>query len=100
MSFKRRSGWLNTGLYLKSASLALMKYRAKDFSKKTGLPHPLSLTRTGLPRIIPPFHRKMIREGNDTLVRVYFSISRVILVSKKSDYQYSSIVKETISFFP
>lgn len=61
-----------------------------------GLPHPVSLTRCGLPRIIPAFHRKKIKEGNDLLIKLYlslFSVSRIILVSRKPDYSYKSITE-------
>lgn len=40
-----------------------------DPNKPTLLPVPISLTRRGLPRTIPPFYRSMIRaEGGEMLL--------------------------------
>ena len=55
------------------------------------LPVPVSLTRSGYPRIIPPFHRLEIykkNERSDLLVKVYlsfFSLATVICLAKKID---------------
>lgn len=96
--FRRKSRWLSLGLYLKAANVCLMRYYSHSFEKNAALPHPISLTRSGIPRCIPSFHRRMISrrdEKADKLVRLYlsfFTISKLILVSKKSTHQYSSIV--------
>lgn len=62
------------------------------------LPVPVSLTRIGLPRIIPSFHRKVIRRGDpqsDVIIKVYlsfFSLYRIILLAKKIDkYTFESL---------
>lgn len=63
------------------------------------LPFPVSLNRSGIPRCIPSFHRKMISrrdETGDQLVRFFlsmFSLSKLILVRKKGRFGYDSIVK-------
>ena len=67
------------------ASTCLMQYYAVQ---DPGLPQkfsvPVFLTRKGLPRIIPPFHRKWIstrEERADMLVKFYlsvFSLAKVI----------------------
>ena len=61
---------------------------------------PVSLTRTGLPRIIPAHHRRAIRKSDskaDMLVKLYlslFSLSRVILLAKKvSKATFANIVQ-------
>lgn len=64
------------------------------------LPVPVSLTRSGYPRIIPSFHRQIIRrkdERADLVVKVYlsfFSLSKVICLAKKIDKStFSSIIQ-------
>ncbi|KAI5383620.1 hypothetical protein KIW84_070845 [Lathyrus oleraceus] len=55
----RRSGWLYVALYCKQASTCFMHYSSSTHPKRlTELSVPISLTRMGLSRIIPPFHRK------------------------------------------
>ncbi|KAI5638706.1 hypothetical protein M9H77_00437 [Catharanthus roseus] len=47
---------------------------------------PVSLTRGGIPRIIPSFHRRRIRQGDDTVVKIYlsfFSCSKLIELAAK-----------------
>lgn len=95
----RKAGWLSTALYLKCCAVALMRVRAGSFDKHMPLPHPISLTRGGLPRVIPAFHRRLIRMGGDRgdrLVRFYlsvFSLGKLVVVAKRNDYQYASIVE-------
>ena len=64
---------------------------------------PVSLTRSGYPRIIPSFHRHMIRrkdEKADRLVKLYlsiFSLSRIITLAKPvGKHTFSSIVSPPI----
>lgn len=64
------------------------------------LPFPISLTRSGYPRIIPFFHRLKIGKGDDEadrLVRMYlsfFSLYKVITLAKSvNDGLFSSIVE-------
>lgn len=68
-----RNGSLSTALYLKQCRVALqMAYGADEFTYSS---YPISLTRTGYPRIIPTFHRVKIRQGDshsDSLVRLYY----------------------------
>lgn len=74
----RRSGWLYVALYCKQASTCFMHYSSSTHPKRlTELSVPISLTRTGLPRIIPPFHRKVIRRRDDRadiVVKLYLSL--------------------------
>lgn len=65
--FRRRAGWRNTGLYIKASATCLMRYYyyRGSFDRSEALPHPISLTRCGLPRNIPAFHRKMIRRRDN-----------------------------------
>lgn len=42
-----------------------MRVRAGSFDKHMPLTHPISLTRGGLPRVIPAFHRRLIRMGGN-----------------------------------
>ncbi|KMZ61076.1 hypothetical protein ZOSMA_54G00050 [Zostera marina] len=94
LALASRGGMLTTAVYLKHCRVALqMSYGADIF---TPLPFPISLTRTGYPRIIPSFHRHLIRRRDsrsDVLVRLYmsvFSIGRIVKLAKvvsKSTYQ-------------
>lgn len=55
----------------------------------SSLPYPVSLSRDGIPRIIPVFHRRLIRRRDDRadrIVRLYlsfFTLNRLILVVKR-----------------
>ncbi|KAI4347829.1 hypothetical protein L6164_008608 [Bauhinia variegata] len=85
----RKSGWLFVALYLKQCSASLMQWYAHEtptLPKKLSIP--ISLTRLGLPWIIPPFHRKIIRrdERSDTVVKFYhslFTLAKVIRLAKR-----------------
>lgn len=86
---RRKSGLLHTALYLKQCAVVLQKYYGEDSYSHELLKPQVSLTRTGLPRIIPSFHRKVIREGGprgDRAVKIYlswFSLSRVVLLAPR-----------------
>lgn len=61
-------------LYLKQAAVCLQKAYAGVPQPKSQLPVPVSLTGSGLPRIIPSYHRKLILkkdERADTFVKIY-----------------------------
>lgn len=86
----RQSGLLFTALYQKPCSSSLQRAYAGD--RPTGcLPVPVTLTRSGYPRIIPSFHRKLMYkkdERADALVRLYlswFSLSKWIPCAKRKD---------------
>lgn len=51
----KRSGLLFTGQYLKHVGLHLMWYWGGVPSEKSAMKTFVSLTRTGIPRFIPPF---------------------------------------------
>ena len=100
----KRSGWLFVALYLKQCSTSLMRYYSweGDRSKliRSSASVSVSLTRSGLPRIIPPYHRKIITRRDhraDRIVRVYlsfFSLSKVIKLAKPiSRSTFDSIIK-------
>lgn len=56
----RKSGWLFCALYLKQAASSLMMAYGGDKFIHPENAVPVSLTRSGLPRIIPSHHRRMI----------------------------------------
>ena len=70
----RSSGWLFVSLYLKQEKIILQKYYAQDELPVNHAPY-VSLTRSGIPRIIPSFHRKCImkRDCKDT-IQLYLSL--------------------------
>lgn len=76
LSMYRKSGPLFTALYLKQCSVALQRYYAGNRVDKEMLPIYVSLTRSGIPRIILVRHRHCISVGDDRadyLVRLYLS---------------------------
>lgn len=94
---RKKSGALFVCLYLKHAATCLMKYYGGDPVVTSSFF--IRLTRTGLPCIIPSFHRKMIRrrdEKADRLVKLYlslFTVTKIIpLCTRVSRKTFHSIV--------
>jgi len=92
---RRKSG----ALYLKQCASSLQKAYGGTKSPPDLLPFPVSLTRSGYPRIIPRFHRRMIYRRDDKadmLVKIYLSfltVGRIIPLAKKvSRKTYESII--------
>ncbi|KAH0743055.1 hypothetical protein KY290_031048 [Solanum tuberosum] len=76
VKLKRRSGFLYTALYLKQCTVSLQRYYAGCYSKNDTMSVPVSLTRCGIPKIIPAVLRKHVRakpDHGDYLVRIYLS---------------------------
>ena len=76
LKLKRRSGFLYTALYLKQCTVSLQRYYAGCYSKNDTMSVPVSLTRCGIPKIIPAVLRKHVRakpDHGDYLVRIYLS---------------------------
>lgn len=95
----RSSGWLFVALYLKQCATSLRTYRAIDNPKApASLSVPVSFTFSGLPRIIPSFHRREIRRGSpkgDRLIPFYLSVftfSKCILLSKRVTWSTNKFV--------
>lgn len=93
----RNMGFLGTLLYLKQCSVCLMSVYGG--STRVELSCPVSLTGSGYPRIIPPFHRRKIYRKDataDSLVRFYltvFALGRIIPCAKPvSKSTFESIV--------
>lgn len=80
-----KSGYLFLALYYKQARVCLQRFTAGD-SKPSSMAPSVSCTRAGIPRIIPSFHRKKIKEGDLKIIRLYlslFSLSNLIPLAKK-----------------
>lgn len=90
-----RSGWLFLALYLKQSRVCLQRFCAGELPPATLSPA-VSLTRGGIPRIIPSFHRRKIRGGDASIIQLYmslFSLSKLIPLAKKVDASlFASIV--------
>lgn len=72
----RKSGPLFTALYLKQCAVCLQQAYGGDPWQPTLLPFPVALAGSGYPKIIPSFHRKMIRRKDDKadlLVKLFLS---------------------------
>nr|UJQ92583.1 MAG: putative RNA-dependent RNA polymerase [Mitoviridae sp.] len=103
LTLVRKSGLLFTCLYLKQCSSSLQTAYAGIKRQHERLPVPVSLNRSGYPRIIPPFHRKQILrkdEKADQLVQLYlsfFTLNKIIRLAKKVSYAntFKSIVEPT-----
>lgn len=73
----RSSGAIYTGQYLKVVAIKLMTFVGGKPEYRHAPPTKVrvSLTRAGIPRIIPPFHRRAIRmRRDDRLVKLYLSL--------------------------
>lgn len=100
----RRSGWLFVALYLKQCAVHLQRYHSvldKSTLINSSASVSVSLTRCGLPRVIPKVHRHQISIRDDRsryLVKLYlslFSVCRIIKLAKKIDKStFSSITSE------
>ena len=84
------SGWLHVALYLKQCAVCLMHYYLHNNpALLCDLSVPVSLTRKGIPRIIPAYHRKVISRRDtraDQLVKIFlsvFTLAKVIKLSKR-----------------
>nr|WOR07594.1 CeaMV1-RdRp [Duamitovirus sp.] len=96
----RSRGLLSTALYLKQCSVLLQQYYSEHDNTGAGpMKVWVSLTRCGLPRIIPAFHRRIIRGRGvrgDRIVRMWISwlqIYRIIeLAPKVSANTFKSII--------
>lgn len=64
----RKSGPLFTGQYLKTVAFMLQWYVGGDRTQRPSMKTYVSLTRSGLPRFIPPFYRKRLRKDYDPYV--------------------------------
>lgn len=91
-----KSGWLFVALYLKQASTCLMQYYyVSKPSKPNSLSVSISLTRSGIPRIIAPFHRKLIRRQDDradVVVKIYLSAFTMAKLIKLASVEFQSIL--------
>lgn len=99
MALVRKSNLLFVSLYLKQCSVHLQQYYAGSVSDRGQFPIYVSLSRAGIPTIIPPHHRKCIRNRGargSFIVRLYlswFSICRIIkLAARIRKATLSSIV--------
>lgn len=85
----QKSGWLFASLYLKQCSATLQLFRGSDNPVPRQLSVPVALTGSGLPRIIPSFHRRAILRRDakaDVVIKFYlsvFSLNRIIPIAKK-----------------
>lgn len=100
----RKSGMLFTALYLKQCTSCLQKAYGGIPQPKARLSVLVSLTKSGYPRIIPSFHRRLIMEKgprSGLLVKLYlsaFSINKIILLAPKiTKSTFASIVTPTES---
>jgi len=90
LRLKRSSGILFTALFLKQCAVSLQRYYGMELPLPKECTKPMvSLSRDGLPRIIPSFHRRVIKmkdDQSDRLVKMYlswFSLGRCVTVMKR-----------------
>ncbi|KAK8539715.1 hypothetical protein V6N13_035007 [Hibiscus sabdariffa] len=100
----RKSGPLFLARYLKQCLVLVYWYVAG--AEKTARPQlslPVSLTRTGLPRIIPPVYRKAIRRRDMLVVRMVITILSFYRIMKVGAKGWRIVNTKTIydrSFVP
>lgn len=97
IGMSRKSGWLFASIYCKHAAASLQTAYAGEYPIHQ--PFPISLTRSGYPRIIPAYHRQVIKKGGDradALVQMYlsfFSLTKCIPLAKRVSHEtFDSIV--------
>lgn len=95
----KASGALFLALYLKLKASSLQIAYGGDRRPHDRLPVPVSLTRSGFPRIIPSFLRRQRYKKDDKadmLVKIWlslFNLSKIILLAKRVDFStFASIV--------
>ncbi|DAB41744.1 RNA-dependent RNA polymerase [Petunia exserta mitovirus 1] len=98
LRLRRKSGLLFTALYLKQCAVSLQRHYAGSFAARDSQSVSVSLTRSGIPRIIPKVLRKHIKQRSDhgdILVRIYlswFSLAKLVeLAPKVSKATFTSI---------
>ena len=73
--------------YLKVCSVCLQQCIGGHILSDVGaLGMRISRTNSGIPRIIPPYHRELIRQGRPEIIRLYltlFALYRIILIPAK-----------------
>ena len=83
----RKSGPLFTGQYLKAVAFMLQWYVGGDRSQRPSMKTYVSLTRSGIPRFIPPYYRKILRRRSDPkVIQIVLSVctlSRLMRVPPK-----------------
>jgi len=99
----KRSGYQFCSQYLKSSSVALMNYLSSSKTPGkivyTPLKTRVSLTRKGIPRLIHPYHRRLIRQGGkeaENTIRCYLTLFGFYRTFVKKDGRpdLSSIIKD------
>nr|AWY10985.1 RNA-dependent RNA polymerase [Sclerotinia sclerotiorum mitovirus 27] len=75
-TLQRQSGFSYVCLYMKACSIYVMKYVAKDPNKLAinSFGVLVSLTRSGIPRIIPSYFRLMIRKRDMKIVKAVLTV--------------------------
>lgn len=100
----RRSGFLFTATYLSQCSVCLQHYYADSMPMEGSVMSPyVSMTRSGIPRFISSFHRKVIRGKGSRKSRSdsknymsWFTVGRLVKLAKKpSKALFRSITDDT-----
>lgn len=86
-----KSGCLFTAMYLSQCTVCLQHYYADSAPMEGSSMSPyVSLTRSGIPKIIPSFHRKVIRgsdrERANRITKLYmswFTVGRLVKLAKR-----------------
>lgn len=96
---KRKSGLLFVALYLKQCGVCLQRYYAGSYQKGDSISVSVSLTRCGIPKIIPSVLRKHVRarsDRGDIIVKLYlswFSLAKLVeLAPRVSKDTFQSII--------
>ncbi|KAL2225302.1 UNVERIFIED_CONTAM: putative mitochondrial protein [Sesamum indicum] len=94
----KRNGALFTAKYLKQVSQLVMWYVG---SKDSGVPLPqlslhMKLTRSGLPVVIPPMYRKLLRQKDPRVVRMVLTITAFYRLMKVGKRCWRRVAHETI----
>lgn len=97
----KKSGPLFTGMYLKQVSFLVMWYVGGEKGKTPVHKTAVSTTRSGIPRIIPPYYRKKLRMNDPVVIQIVLSLctlSRLIMVLPKGGLRFNPLTVQDNSF--
>ncbi|ASL68498.1 RNA-dependent RNA polymerase [Ocimum basilicum RNA virus 2] len=96
LALYRKNGALFTAKYLKQCSHAVLVYVGSQGELLTNLSVPVSLTRKGLPRIIPSMFRKRIMQGDREVLRLVLTVLSLYRLMKVGPKGWRRIAHKTI----
>jgi len=101
LRIKGHSGYKGLAIYLKVCSITLMRYSGGQPSRSVAelLGSRVALTSSGIPKIIPRYHRKEIRKGNLQVIRFWLTLFGVYrIIDFKGNPKISTITDPGVNY--